>query len=166
VIFDMHAPGSPRALPWRRRLLYHVRNFVKLPLRQKPGWVIDRLRNIRSRVRRRLELDHLEAPEVEGLDIVPQTILRNVWGALVRGMRHYWPRGKYDGQVVLIRSTLHEDWHDTVYPDPLKGWDQWSTHPVATRDIAAGHLKLFNDEHQEELAAIVREVVGTVASRR
>jgi amino acid adenylation domain-containing protein len=164
VIFDMHAPGSPRTLPWRRRFLYHVRNFMRLPLREKSTWVIDRLRNIRSRVRRRLKLDHLEAPEVEGLDIVPQTILRNVWGALVRGMRHYWPRGIYAGQVVLIRSTLHEDWHDTVYPDPLKGWDRWSTHPVATRDIAAGHLELFNDEHQEELAAIVREAIATGAS--
>ena len=159
IIFDMFAPGSPKPLPLHRRFFFHIKKFLQLPGHERWSYLKDRVRNMRSRFLRRLNLHEYEDPGFDGLDIVPQKTIRDVWSALIRANEAYWPAGKYDGKVVLLSSDQIPEWSEAVYCDPLQGWSRWSTRPVDLRFVSGGHMELFKDEHQEKLADIVRSII-------
>src|SRR5262249_36579322 len=162
VVFDTFAPGYPRPLSAPRRALIHLGNFLHLRWREKRAYLGERLGNLRRRVLLGLGLGAYAAPRVPGLEPAPTawttlarwaraTFLRRpeppqdeglsefafkqVWGALARAQRHYRPRRKFDGRLVLFKATEQEHWAATVYDDPLFGWESWVTGGVEARVI-------------------------------
>src|SRR5205085_2963988 len=96
VVFDMVAPGYPKPLPVWRRALIHAWTFARLGWRAKGNYLAARLTNLRSRVLRGLGLTAWVAPEIEGVDALPQEALKRVWAALSTAQVRYRPRGVFD----------------------------------------------------------------------
>jgi amino acid adenylation domain-containing protein len=69
AVFDMLAPGYPKPLPRHRRMLIHLRNFLRAGGREKREYLAERLRNVRADILRWLGLSVLNAPELEGADL-------------------------------------------------------------------------------------------------
>src|SRR5262249_28396647 len=84
---------------------------------------------------------------------------KKVWGALARAQRHYRPRRKFDGRLVLFKATEQEHWAATVYDDPLFGWEGWVTGGVEARVIPGAHLGIFDDKNLEVLARELKRCV-------
>jgi len=166
ISLDMYAPGFPKLLPWHRRIGIHLGKFIKGNARDgRWNYVRNRLRGARTRILNMMNLQHLDAPLVQGLDSVPHQILSKVWGALDRGNDRYWPSGKFDGQVVLVNSGVHYDWEDTIVADQRKGWHEWSTQPmIVHNDFPAEHMDFFKDQCVRQLADIVRSAIDREAS--
>jgi len=161
IAFDTHAPGYPRPLPWPVRMGIHLINFLSRPGERKWHYLTERLKNVRHRLLRHVRLNHLDladAPKVGGLN---ETVLKKVWAALERARHGYWPEGKFDGPIVLIRSEHIEHWAATRLDDPLKGWARWTTQPVQVIGVPADHMAIFADDNLELLVQQMRDVIRT-----
>ena len=158
LIFDMFAPGFPKKLPLVRRLAFHFKHFLSLPGQAKWQYLKERF----SRLLQRVQIKSNGIVEIGGLDVVPQKILQNVVDSLLRANDRYFPDRKYKGKVVLVQSDTIEEWEQAVEHVAFQGWEPWATEPVEEHTLRADHLELFNDEHQSEMAVIVRFVVRDV----
>jgi amino acid adenylation domain-containing protein len=69
AVFDMLAPGYPKPLPRYRRMLIHLRNFLRAGGRERREYLAQRLGNVKADVLRWLGLDVLNAPDIEGADL-------------------------------------------------------------------------------------------------
>ncbi len=161
LVFDMFAPGFPQPLSLLRRLIFHAKHFLALPMQKKWRYLRERI----TRVLRRVNLAQRYGVEIEGLDVVPQKILADVAKALLRGNDNYAPARKYKGKVVLVQADVVEEWEDAVEWVPYQGWGRWATEPIEEHTLRAEHLELFNDEHQPHMADIVRAVIQEAAER-
>jgi amino acid adenylation domain-containing protein len=162
ISFDMFAPGYPKKLPLSRRLWLHTKDFWKLSSRDKLHYATERMKGIRNRLFRALNLYRLMAPEVKGLDVAPQENLKRVWAALNKARDSYWPKGKYRGQLVLIATEKPPEWAATIFDDPLYGWSPWAGQGVELHTVPASHLELFNDQNISRLAELIRDVLDRV----
>ncbi|MCE9530726.1 MAG: amino acid adenylation domain-containing protein [Planctomycetes bacterium] len=159
ISLDMYAPGFPKSLPWHSRMGVHLGKLTKGDSRW--SYIRNRLRGARTRLLNMMNLHHLDAPVIQGLDSVPRRTLSRVWGALDRGNARYRPSGVFDGQVVQINSGIRYDWEDTIVADPRKGWNEWSTQPmIVHNDFPADHMDFFKDHCVRQLADIVRSAIG------
>ena len=158
IAFDTHAPGYPRPLPWPARMGIHLINFLSHPASGSgTTWRSDSRTFDTDYCGTCLNhLDLADAPKVGGLN---ETVLKKVWAALERARHGYWPEGKFDGQIVLIRSERIEHWAATRLDDPLKGWARWTTQPVQVIGVPADHMAIFADDNLELLVQRMRDVI-------
>ncbi len=163
IIFDMFAPGYPKPLPIWKRCWMHFKNFCTKPGMSKVHYVCDRLNGIKRRYNRWLNRHDRNAPIIENLDVVPQDTLRKVWGSLSKARDRYWPERLFRGKIVLINSNQTPDWAATVFDDPCYGWSRWSSHPIQTFHVNAGHLELFSDQQIEVVASQVRQILSEIS---
>jgi thioesterase domain-containing protein/acyl carrier protein len=159
IAFDTHAPGYPRPLPWPVRMGIHLMNFLSRPGERKWHYLTERLRNLRHRVLRQVKLNHLDLPHQPNVGGLSEATLKKVWAALERARHRYWPTGKFDGPVVLIRSDRVEHWAATRLDDPLKGWARWTTQPVQVIGVPADHMAIFADDNLDLLVRQMRDVI-------
>ncbi len=159
LLFDVFAPGYPKREKLYKRIYLHSRKFLGLSWAKKWSYVRDRIRNIRQRILFRMGKHHELAEEIAGMDIVPQERLKRVWGGLVKAHQKYWPSGIFDGQIVLVASSLPLEWVGVNLDDPVRGWTEWTTKPVKLYQVPAPHMEVFRDEYHHFLLAHVREVL-------
>jgi amino acid adenylation domain-containing protein len=159
LIFDTLAPGYPRPQPLHRRLYGHGRHLLRLPWRKKWIYLKERFSHVRERVLRTFGMHHVTAERISGMEIVPQERLKRVWGGLLKAHENYWPDRKFDGQVVVIGSSLPVEWVGHTFDDPTKGWSAWATEPVKVYEVPAPHREVFRDEYLDMLIGQVREVL-------
>jgi thioesterase domain-containing protein/acyl carrier protein len=165
IAFDTHAPGYPRRLPWPVRMTIHLINFLSRPGERKWHYLGERFRNLRHKLLTRLRLNHLDLPDQPQVGGISETVLRKVWAALERARHAYWPAGKYDGPLVLIRSEQREHWAATRLDDPLKGWARWTTQPVQVIGVPADHMAIFADDNLDLLVRQMRDVIRTAKKK-
>jgi thioesterase domain-containing protein len=97
------------------------------------------------------------APDVEGMDPLPQDALKRVWASLLKARDRYRPSRKFDGPVLLFKAATTAAWTRVVYDDPLLGWERWATGPVEVHPVPGGHLDVFSLGNLAPLAAALRE---------
>jgi thioesterase domain-containing protein len=161
IAFDTLAPGYPRRLPWPVRMSIHLVNFLTRPGERKWHYLAERFKNVRHRLLTRMKLNHLDLPDLPNIGGLSEASLKKVWAALERARHAYWPAGKFDGPVVLIRSERLEHWAATRLDDPLKGWARWTTQPVQVIGVPADHMAIFADDNLDLLVRQMREVIRT-----
>src|SRR5262249_45880794 len=152
IVFDMYAPGYPKKLPVYRRLWMHFRTFLGLGFKAKGAYLKERFGQIKARVYHRLGLGLKMAPEIKGVEALPQDALKRVWLALVTAQQRYRPRLQFDGKVVLFKAEAGFHWAATVFDDPKLGWGQWVTGGIEEHTIPGGHLEMFHDQHIQVVA--------------
>jgi thioesterase domain-containing protein len=109
-----------------------------------------------------LNLHRYYAPNIPGVQAVPQDTLRRVWGALYKARERYRPSGRYNGKVVLVNSDRMVEWVGHYYDDPHKGWDEWTSVGVQTFSVPAAHMEFFKDDNIDRLAGQIRQVLAEV----
>jgi hypothetical protein len=120
----------------------------------------DRLAGLRRKIMFRFGYYHANPHEVPGIDLVPHNRLRKVVSGLIKASRSYWPELPFDGQIVLVCSSLPLDWVGVDMSDPLRGWSRWTTKPVKLYELPAPHTQVFRDEFLDELIPKIREILG------
>jgi amino acid adenylation domain-containing protein len=161
IAFDTMAPGYPRRLPWPIRFAIHCANFLSHRGDRKWDYLAQRFKNTRHRLFRALGLGHWDLPNPLNVGGLSEQTLKKVWAALERARLRYWPDGKFDGQIVLVRSEQHEHWAATRLDDPLKGWARWTTQPVQVVSVPAGHMEIFAEDNLDLLVRQMRDVIRT-----
>jgi thioesterase domain-containing protein/acyl carrier protein len=158
VVFDGPAPDYPRPRPLPHRLLIHFRTLATGGDTRRLTYLRERLGNLKIRLLQATGLLTWGAPEVEGMDSLPQDALKHVWASLVTARAQYRPgRRKFDGRVVLFKAASPAAWTKAVHDDPLLGWDRWATGPVETHLVPGGHLDVFSPANLAPLAVTLRE---------
>ncbi|HEX3151861.1 MAG TPA: amino acid adenylation domain-containing protein [Gemmataceae bacterium] len=165
VLFDTHAPGYPRRLPWPIRMGIHFKNFLTRPGEHKWRYAAERFKNLRHRVLAAMGLGHLDLPVQALVGGLSDQTLKMVWAALERARLRYWPSGQFNGQVVLVRSGEHEKWAATRLNDPLKGWARWTTQPVQVVEVPVGHMEIFSEENMDRLVTQMRDVIRSARKK-
>lgn len=165
VLFDTHAPGYPKQLPWPVRMGIHLVNFLTRPGERKWHYLGERILNLRHRVLRWAGLGHLDLPDPPAVGGLSEQVLKKVWAALELARLRYWPSARFEGQVVLVRSAEPERWAATRLDDPLKGWARWTTHPVQVVEVPVGHMEIFSDQNMDRLVTQMRDVLRSARKR-
>lgn len=160
IVFDMTAPGYPKPLPVLQRMTIHLNNFLKRTGPDKIAYLRDRLSNVKGRLLMKLGLGVLQAPEITGVDALPQATLKRVWAALATAQSHYMPARPFDGRIILFKAVQAEQWEATVFDDPLMGWGRWTTRGVEDYTIPGSHLEMFQERNIGELA---QQLTGVIA---
>src|SRR5205823_1078095 len=116
----------------------------------------ERLTNLRGRLFDALGLTRWNAPRFD-VAALPQDALQRVWVALREAQRHYRPRRKFAGRVVLLKAEEVPPWAAAVFSDPDLGWSEWATDGVERITIPGGHLDMFREENLGSLAVLLRD---------
>jgi thioesterase domain-containing protein len=159
VVFDMNAPGYPKKLPLPRRVMMHLGNFARLGLQEKKSYLVERFGNVKTKVLRRLGLGVLNAPEIPGVEALPQDAIKRVWAALVEAQLRYEPRAKLDTSLILFKAEEAEEWAATIMDDPLAGWGQWVKGSIEEHTIPGGHMEIFHDRNIDLVAKKLRGAI-------
>jgi len=159
IVFDMNAPGYPKRLPLPRRVLMHLGNFARLGMQEKKSYLAERIGNVKVRLLRKLGLGVLNAPEIQGVDALPQDAIKRVWAALVDAQLRYLPREQFDGNVLLFKAEEGFQWAATVMDDPRMGWDQWTSVGVEAHSVPGGHMEVFSDAN---IGAVAERLKGCI----
>jgi thioesterase domain-containing protein len=158
LVFDGPAPDYPRPRPLTQRLLIHLRILVTGRGVNRWTYLRERMGNLKIRLLQAAGLLTWGAPEVEGMDSLPQAALKQVWAALLTARDRYRPgRRKFDGRVLLFKAAMPAAWTKVVHDDPLLGWDRWATGPVESHLVPGGHLEVFSPGNLAPLAEKLRE---------
>lgn len=165
IVFDRPAPGHPVPLPLPTRMWMHLCNFVKATPTHRRDYLWERLRNLRDRILFTLGLGRYVAPEIEGVNALPQNHLRKVWGALQTAEHRYRPRHRFNGGVMLFESEDVPEWSTLVRQEPLLGWNKWADGPIDRIVVPGGHLDMFHDRNIHRLASALREGIHRWAGR-
>jgi len=160
VVFDMNAPGYPKKLPLPQRLLRHVSHFARLGFQEKKAYLLQRYGNVKARVLHRLGLAEMIAPEIPGVEALSQAAMKRVWANLMLAGQRYWPKGKIDSKVLVIKAEHGLTWAAAVFDDPKLGWGQWTTGGIDTCTIPGGHQEIFHDDHINQVADALKESVA------
>jgi hypothetical protein len=94
-----------------------------------------------------------------------QEAITQVWVALHKAYKRYKPSQKYDGQMLVIRADVVEDWDKFVSADPQLGWGQWTIEPVEAHGLPVRHLDLFHEPTIFDLARLVNSGLSRFESR-
>ena len=165
VLFDTYGPGYPKQRPLPVRMAIHLWNFLRHPGDAKWKYLGDRWKNLRHRVLAAAGLGHLDLDTPAAVGGLSETTLKKVWAALERARLRYWPAGRFDGQLVLVRAGHEEQWAATRLDDPLKGWARWSTQPVQVLEVPTGHMEIFSEENLDRLASQMRDVIRSAKKK-
>jgi amino acid adenylation domain-containing protein len=165
VLFDTHAPGYPRRLPWPVRMAIHFANFLTRPGSGKWSYLSERFKNLRHRMLMAAGLGHLDLPAAPAVGGLSEHVLKKVWAALERARMRYWPDGPFDGQLVLVRSGEEERWAATRMNDPLKGWARWTNQPVQVVEVPVGHMEIFSEVNMDRLVTQMRDVIRSAKKK-
>jgi thioesterase domain-containing protein len=163
IVFDTLAPGYPKPMPFLKRLTEHFKSFRQLQGREKIDYLKQRGDHVRKRLLYTLNLHRFYAPNIPGVNVVPQETLRKVWGNLYKAREAYMPHKPFDGKVVLVSSEQTVQWIGHKYDDPNKGWDRWALQGVQLYMVPAAHMAFFHDDNIELLSSQMREVLREVA---
>jgi thioesterase domain-containing protein len=154
LVFDGPAPDYPRPRPLLRRLLIHLRTVATGRGVNRWTYLRERLGNLKVRLLQATGLLTWGAPEVEGMESLPQHALKHVWASLLTARARYRPgRRKFDGRVILFKAAEAAAWTKSVHDDPVLGWERWTTGPVETHLVPGGHLDVFSPGNLAPLAA-------------
>ena len=121
--------------------MLHDRVRIETPVGSPPPAIVEALANLvaplpaydrvsvgfpgvvrNGRVRTAANLGHLDLPDQPAIGGVNELVLKKVWAALERARLRYRPGSPFDGQLVLVRTTVPERWAATRLDDPLRGW--------------------------------------------
>jgi amino acid adenylation domain-containing protein len=165
VLFDTYAPGYPKLRPFPVRMAIHLWNFLRHPGDAKWKYLGDRFKNLRHRILAAVGLGHLDLAAPGLVGGLSEQNLKKVWAALERAGLKYWPTGKFEGQIVLVRAGVEERWAATKLDDPLNGWGRWTTHPVQVLEVPTGHMEIFTEENLDRLVGLMRDVIRSAKKK-
>jgi amino acid adenylation domain-containing protein len=159
IVFDRPAPTYPRPLPLHRRLWVHLKNVCEGGTGDRQAYLRNRFESLRRRMYLKLGLGIRIAPEIEGVNSLPQDDLKKVWVALQTAQQQYRPKHRFNGPVILFTAADTPEWSSLVRQDPLLGWGEWSNGDVEQHTIPGGHLRLFHDRNIDRLATALRDSI-------
>jgi amino acid adenylation domain-containing protein len=159
IVFDLMAPGYPRRLPFMQRAYLHGRRVLAIDWREKGNYLLERAKNISARVMSHFGCYRVAAGQIPGIDVIPHQRVRAVLTGLLKGWSRYWPQKRFDGEIVMMSSTVQDEWVGSVMDDPSKGWSRWTTRPVKLYTINAPHTLFFREGYVDQLVGRVREVL-------
>ncbi|MBX7104852.1 MAG: amino acid adenylation domain-containing protein [Gemmataceae bacterium] len=152
VAFDASAPGYMN-FTLTKRLRLHLANLIV----RGGGWSYLRQRfvNLRDKFNWAAGRGHRNAPEVPGLTMFSQDAITRVWVALHKAYKVYKPARLFDGEILVIRADIVEDWDKYVSHDPNIGWAKWTTGTIRSHGLKAQHLDLFHEPTIYDVARLV-----------
>jgi amino acid adenylation domain-containing protein len=162
IIYDVNAPGYPEKGSILKRLALHCIDFFKYDRKHKWDYLSLRFSNLKKKILFRLNKHHLIAPPIPGVRLIPQEHLRRVWGSLHKGYDTYMPKAMFDGKIVLMSSSLEEQWAGVRLNDPYRGWKRWTRGEVELKLIPAAHLELFHSNHIHQLGQMTQSAIDQV----
>lgn len=164
VIFDLPAPGYPKLLPLWHRLYLHCRKILKMDWQGKRTYLRERIEKLHLRI---FHGRYAVSPEeVPGIDIIPAARVHAVLSRLLKAWSNYWPQKPFDGQLVMVSSTIPVDWLGSVFDDPCKGWSRWTTRPLKLYQVDAPHTEFFNGKYVEQVERHIREVLESAQAQQ
>ncbi|MET0384793.1 MAG: thioesterase domain-containing protein [Polyangiales bacterium] len=151
IMAESLAPGYPTPPPRLRRYKIHIQNMVSGTLDSRKAYLRERLRNVRTRIIRKLGLGALDAPD----EPIPEHI-QQVNDAMFEAYGEYVVRPQ-NIDVMFLTSENPFDWPGAVFDDPLCGWGPSIGGRIMQRDIPGDHRSLFKPQNIEHTSACVRE---------
>jgi amino acid adenylation domain-containing protein len=152
VSFDGYGPCFPKLLPLPKRLLSHAQAFVTAEGAGRRIYIRDRLAALRKRVY--VGLGHPEAaePSVPSADAETDLRLRRLSAGLNRAAQLYRPAHSTPSDLLLIKTSVPEQWIGNDMDDPLYGWPSWTTGQIEVITVPGEHLTMFDPENQRCMA--------------
>jgi thioesterase domain-containing protein len=85
--------------------------------------------------------------------------LRKLAAGLNRAAQLYRPRHTTESDMLLIKTSIAEQWIGNRMDDPLYGWPSWSRGPIEVVTVPGEHLKLFDAENQRCMADALADAI-------
>jgi thioesterase domain-containing protein/acyl carrier protein len=154
ISFDGFAPGHPRLMSVRERMLVHVRELWRRSHIGRTEYVQARFERIKQRFHPVVEDEALAPPDV--LDPKMNERLKRVADALFQAREKYRPEAKASCDVLLLKASIPFDWSGSIF-DPLYGWRDFVRGKIDTQIVPGEHLHMFRTENDQLLAELLRE---------
>ena len=159
VSFDGYAPCFPKLLPLPKRLLSHARAFLSADGPGRRVYLRDRLARLKGRIYIALgRPEDAEAP-VPFADPETDRRLRKLAAGLDRAAALYRPTHTAEGDLLLIKTSISEQWIGNSMDDPIYGWNEWCHGKIEVVTVPGEHLTLFEAENQQRMADAVTDAI-------
>ncbi len=155
VSFDGFGPCFPKLLPLPSRLLSHVKTFVRADGPGRRTYVRDRLAALRARVYTRLGRPEEAEAHIPFADPDTDRRLRKLAAGLTRAGRLYNPQHMTESDLLLIKTSISEQWIGNSMDDPLYGWRSWTKGEIEVVTVPGEHLTMFEEKNQHRMADAV-----------
>ncbi|MEX1035866.1 MAG: non-ribosomal peptide synthetase [Sneathiella sp.] len=145
ALLDSYLPNSKRYISPQEWLLRHCRIWLRLPFREKPGYMLQRIKNINKAVIRAVRLKLLSI--AKGKKTQEKNPISNI-DINSLNARNYRPT-PYDGNAILFRTELPI----SIHPDVHKEWHNLVNGNLEICEISGGHVEIMKDPNVRELAS-------------
>jgi thioesterase domain-containing protein len=155
VSFDGFGPCFPKLLPLPRRVLSHVKTFIAADGPGRRAYVRDRFAAVRARVYTRLGRPEEAEAHIPFADADTDRRLRKLAAGLTRAGRLYRPEHTTESDLLLIKTSISEQWIGNSMDDPLYGWRSWTKGEIEVVTVPGEHLTMFEEKNQHRMADAV-----------
>jgi thioesterase domain-containing protein len=162
VSFDGFGPGFPKLLPLPERLLAHAEAFVSAGATGRRNYIGARLAGLRRRAYERLGRPEAAEPVVTVAAPETHLRLRRLAAGLNRAAQLYQPRHTTESDMLLIKTSISEQWIGNSMNDPLYGWSSWARGQIEVVTVPGEHLAFFDPANQRCMA----DALGDAIQRR
>ncbi|MAZ04732.1 MAG: hypothetical protein CMN56_16485 [Sneathiella sp.] len=144
-LLDSYLPNSKRYITPQEWLVRHFRIWLRLPAREKPDYMLQRIKNINKAITRAVRLKFLSA--TKGQKKQKNRSLSNI-DINALNARNYHPT-PYNGNATLFRTELPI----SIHPDIHKEWYRLVNGNLEICEISGGHVEIMKEPNVRELAS-------------
>jgi amino acid adenylation domain-containing protein len=159
VSFDGFAPGFPELLPLPKRVLSHAKAFISADGPGRRAYARDRIEKLKARVERRFGRPEDAQAAIPYADPDTDRRLRKVAAGLTRAGERYRPDHRAQSDLLLIKTSVSEQWIGNNMDDPLYGWRSWAKGQIDVFTVPGEHLTIFEEKNQRSMAAAVTQAI-------
>jgi amino acid adenylation domain-containing protein len=156
-LFDAMAPGYPRPLPRRERLLLHARTFLGTDHAGRVAYVKDRITSLKQKLAFARGDAAAFVDEMPDVDPASRPQLERLWGTAALANERYWPSRSVRVATTLFTAATPIQWAATKMDDPLLGWQAWIDGAIDQVVLEGVHLELFQAANLGPIAAAIDE---------
>ncbi len=144
-LLDSYLPNSKRYITPQEWLIRHFRIWLRLPMREKPDYMLQRIKNINKAVTSAIRLKLLSS--TKGKKTQKKRPLSNI-DINSLNARNYHPT-PYNGNATLFRTELPI----SIHPDIHKEWNRLVNGNLEICEISGGHVEIMKEPNVRELAS-------------
>lgn len=160
VSFDGFAPGYPRVLPLKQRVVAHVREFIGRDRAGKYAYLRDRAARVQKRAYQLIGRAEALAPRIPFADQEMTERMRKLWVLHMRARERYAPTARLPCDLLLLKAAVPFRWVATEMDDPNYGWRSFVSGNISAVTVPGDHTQFFSNETQPMIAAAVAQHIA------
>jgi amino acid adenylation domain-containing protein len=166
ISFDGFAPGYPALLPLPQRVVAHFKELARGDGSQGHAYLRGRIHNVKARILRHLGRGEETVDAVPNADTTLNQRLRRSTLELWRARNDYRPGRVEPCPLLLLKTEIATRWPTHDMSDPHYGWRAFVRGRIDVERIPGEHLKMFEGDNCERIAAAIAPYITRLCERR